>query len=70
MEPLVWLRPDRQTMSLIERASTRATAAGRRDEPPQPVSVLVTAIVATSIAAVTLGWVALLLRGAAWLIQG
>ena len=57
-------------MSLIERASTRAAAAERHDEPPRPVSVLVTAIVASGIAAVTLGWAALLVRGAVWLIRG
>ena len=57
-------------MSLIERASTRAVAVERHDEPPRPVSVLVTAIVASGIAAVTLGWAALLVRGAVWLIRG
>ena len=61
-------------MSLIQEASGTATVAELRDEPPPRVggaiSGLVTAIVATGIAAVTLGWVALLLRGAVWLIRG
>ena len=57
-------------MSLIERASTWAVAVEWHDEPPRPVSVLVTAIVASGIAAVTLGWAALLMRGAVSLIRG
>jgi hypothetical protein len=57
-------------MSLIEVFSTAATGAERRDEPSQRVSVLLTAIVVTGIAAVTLGWIALLARGAVWLIRG
>ena len=55
-------------MSLIE--GTRATAAERRDEPSQRQSVLVTAIVTAGIMTVMLGWVALLVRGAVWLVRG
>jgi hypothetical protein len=61
-------------MSLVEDASGTATAAELRDEPAQRVSGtisgLVTGIVATGIATVTLGWIALLVRGAVWLIRG
>jgi hypothetical protein len=61
-------------MSLIEEASGAATAAERRDEPPQRVSEtisdLMMVIVATGIAVITLGWVALLVRGAVWLVRG
>ena len=42
-------------MSLIEGTSTTATAVERRDELPQRAGILVTAIVGTGIAAVTLG---------------
>jgi len=61
-------------MSLIEEASGAATTAERRDEPPQRVreaiSNLMMVIVATGIAVITLGWVALLVRGAVWLVRG
>ena len=64
-----------KTMSLIEEASAAATAAERRDEPRTQrvrgaISGLATAIVATGIATVTVGWIALLVRGAVWLIRG
>jgi hypothetical protein len=61
-------------MSLIEEASGAATTAERRYEPPQRVSEaisdLMMVIVATGIAVITLGWVALLVRGAVWLVRG
>jgi hypothetical protein len=63
-----------KTMSLIEEASGAATAAERRNEPPKRVSGtisdLMTAIVAMGVATITLGWVALLVRGAVWLVRG
>ena len=62
------------TMSLIEEASGAATAAERRDEPPKriggAISDLMMVIVAIGIVVITLGWVALLVRGAVWLVRG
>ena len=61
-------------MSLVEEASGTAAAAELGAEPPQRVSGtisgLVTGIAATGIATVTLGWIALLVRGAVWLVRG
>jgi hypothetical protein len=61
-------------MSLIEGVSGAATAAEQRDEAPQSrsgaINVFITVIGMTGIAAVTLGWAALLVRGAVWLVWG
>ena len=61
-------------MSLIEGAPSAVTAAEQRDESPQlrgrVINVFMTAIGMAGLAAVTLGWMALLMRTAAWLVWG
>jgi hypothetical protein len=59
-------------MSLIEGAPSAVTAAEQRDESSQRrvINVFVTAIGMAGLAAVTLGWMALLVRTAAWLVWG
>ena len=58
-------------MSLFEPASGSASAAHDRAEPPLrngTIKPLMTVVALASVAAVTLAWVGLLLRGGLWLI--
>jgi hypothetical protein len=61
-------------MSLIEEVSGAASTAAHRDHLQQwrrrVIKVFATVIGMTGVAAVTLGWAALLVRGAVWLAWG
>jgi hypothetical protein len=58
-------------MSLIEGAPSAVTAAEHRDGSPQRrgrvINVFMTAVGMAGIAAITMGWAAVLVRAAIWL---